>query len=532
MKKTAWVSFTAVLLALSMFTTSCSSSSSSSPTSATTAISGSIVAAPVSGAAVVVANAGGSVIAGTVNTASDGTYSVNVPTSYCNADLRIEATGGTYTDEATGTTTTAGSLAAYVPAGSMTTWSSVNITAASTIIHDMVTAGTMTFGEAQTIFNTAFGFTPDITVASKNTSAAGASVAERLAALHDAAFSQLTYDLGLTPDKQSDLLAAIAQDLADDGLLNGSTGTVNGTRLPVDIQNKFENALVSMLSNTVSNMTGLTPDLIGALPFGKVALTNTYRVQYLPGAMAATQGKTTFKIQITNISDGSAATGLMVSLMPMMSMASMSHSSPVDMVTEEGSTGVYDCAVYYLMGDGPGIGYWTLQVMIGGGMGMDETATFYPAVSMAMGPDTPYTKLYGPDDIVSSMSGTQTNDYFLFMDGAVSAATPTIPLFIAHSENMFMNFEPVSIGAVLSNPTGTVTSMTVQASTNSTFATSVTGADMGNGHWSLSGLTGLVSGQTATIYVKLNVNGQNKTTDGKAASGSNAYATFLVTPGM
>lgn len=174
--------------------------------------------------------------------------------------------------------------------------------------------------------------------------------------------------------------------------------------------------------------------------------------------------------------------------------------------------------------------------MIGSGMGMgtgsSETAAFYPAVGMAMGTDTVRTTLYGPDDIVTSMSGTQTNKYYLFRDGVVSAATPTLNLFIAHSESMMMNFKAVSAGSVLSSPTGTVTSMTVQASSDSSFSTPVTGTDKGNGHWSLSGLTGLVSGQTATIYVKLNVNSQDKTTNGNAASGTNGYATFLVMPGM
>jgi len=522
-----------VFLAVPMFITSCGSSSSSSPAAtATTAISGSIFAAPVSGAAVVVKDASGNTIAGPVNTASDGTYTINIPTTTLVSDFRIETTGGTYDDEATGVITTAKTLAAYVSGGTLTT-GLVNIDPSTTLICDLVTKSGKTLNVAQTIFNSAFGYTPDISVASKNTPSTGGSIAERLAALRAGAFSQLTEDLYSDPAKQFDLLDAISADLGDDGNLNGSMGSVNGTNIPEDIQNRFEHALVSWLSDTVHNVTGLTPDQIGSLPFGQVALTNTYRVQYLPGMMAATLGKTTFKIKITNRSDGSAASGLTVSLMPMMHMASMNHATPVDIVAEEGSTGIYDCTAYYLMASGPGMGYWELKVVIGGmGMGSSETATFYPAVSMGMGTDTVRTTLYGPDDIVTSMSGTQTNKYYLFRDGAVSAATPTFNLFIAHSESMMMNFKAVSVGAVLSNPTGTVTSMTVQASTDSSFSSSVGGADKGNGHWSLSGLSGLVSGQTATIYVKLNVNNQDKTTNGNAASGANAYATFLVTSGM
>jgi hypothetical protein len=506
-----------------------SGSSDTPAPAATTTITGSLFAAPVSGASVVVKNIGGVVIAGPVNTANDGTYTINVSTSDLDADLRFESAGGTYADEATGSTTTAGMLAAYVLARSVTSGASVNIDPSSTILHDLVTSGSKTSGEAQTIFNTAFGFKPDISVACKNKPSTGASASERLAALRASAFSQLTKDLGLTPDKQFDLLAAITQDLADDGKLNGSTGSVGATSIPEDIQNKFEHALVTMLSDTVHNQTGLTSDQIGSLPCGQIVLTDTYRVQYVPGMMAGAQGKTSFKIKITKRSDGSAATGLALSLMPMMHMPSMVHSTPVDAVTEEGSTGIYDCTTYYLMASGPGMGYWELKVMIGSGMGMgmSETAIFYPAVGMAMGTDTVRATVYGADDVVSGMTGTQYNKYYLFRDGPISAATPTVSLFIAHGEMMNMSFKPVSTGAVLSSPTGTVTTMAVQASTdNSTWLTATNSAI---GHWSVSGLTGLVSGQTSTIYVRLNINGQDKTANGAAASGGN-NAMFIVTP--
>lgn len=521
-------------VALLLLVSACGNSSSdTSASTGSTPISGSISAAPVAGASVVVKNAGDITIAGPVNTGNDSTYTINIPTSAFNTDFRLVATGGTYADEATGITTTAGTLAAYISAGSFTGGTTINVTPSSTIVYNMITAGSRTFGEAETIFNSGFGFTPDISVASMNTpSSSGASAAQRLAALRNAAFSRLTSDLGLTPDKQTDLLTGIAQDLVDDGKLNGSTGSVGATNIPEDIQNKFEHALVTMLSDTAHNLTGLTSDQIGSLPFGQVILTNTYRVQYIPGMMAATQGKTTFKLKFTKRSDGSPATGLALSLMPMMHMASMGHSTPVDTIVEEGTSGIYDCTAYYLMASGPGMGYWSLNVMISTGMGMgsSETAIFYPAVSMAMGSDTVRAMPYGPDDIVTSMSGTQTNKYFLFRDGVVSAATPTLKLFIAHGEMMNMTFKPVTNGTVLSSPTGTITSVTVQASTDK--STWVNGTNSAGGHWSLTGLTGLVSGQTATIYVKLNVNGQDKTTDGNPDSGANAYSTFLVTPGM
>ena len=147
-----------------------------------------------------------------------------------------------------------------------------------------------------------------------------------------------------------------------------------------------------------------------------------------------------------------------------------------------------------------------------------------------MGSDSIRGSLYGPDDIVTGMSGTQYNKYYLLKDGSVTVAASTLGLFIAHGENMNMKFVPVSDGSVLSSPTGTVNLMTVEASMDSAFSSTLSAVDNGGGHWSVSGLTGLVSAQTTTIYVKLNLNTQDKTTNGAAAFGSNGYATFIVTP--
>jgi hypothetical protein len=253
-----------------------------------------------------------------------------------------------------------------------------------------------------------------------------------------------------------------------------------------------------------------------------------YKVEYLPGTgmNAPVQGKTAFQLKITKQSDGSAATGLNPSLTLMMHMTNGdSHATPIDSVKESSTPGTYDCTVYYLMASGPTMGTWDMNITVGG-----ETTTFHPDVAMAMGSETVRTTLYGSDDIVTAMSGTTYNKYYIFRDGMISASMPTLKLFLSHSENMMMDFTSVSVGSVLSNPTAAVISMTVQASLDGG-STWVAGADDANGHWSISGLMGLVSGQTTTIYVKVTVNGQDKTTNGAAPSSTNAYATFLVTPG-
>jgi hypothetical protein len=254
-----------------------------------------------------------------------------------------------------------------------------------------------------------------------------------------------------------------------------------------------------------------------------------YKVEYIPrtGMNAPVQGKTVFQLKITKQSDGTAATGLSPSLnMTMHMINGMTHSTPVDSVKETGTPGTYDCTVYYLMASGPSMGTWEMKVTVG-----NETTTFNPDVAMAMGSDTVYATVYGPDDIVSGMSGTDYNKYYLFIDGPVSASTPTFKLYITHSEDMKMKFVTATAGSLLGAPTGTIKDMLVTMSTDSAFSSSATIATDENGHWSVSGLS-LVSSVSNTIYVKMNVNTQDKTTDGKAPSGGNAYATFLVTPGM
>jgi len=538
MKKINFYSIMLFITAMAAMLSACggggggsSSAAPASTSAASTTVTGVVFAAPAFGAKVSVKGATGSTIAGPVTTATDGSYSITIPTSFLSVDLRIESDGGTFTDEATGASTTAGTLAAYIPAGSLLAGSSVNIDPSSTIISDLVTKHGKTLNNAKTIFSTAAGYTPDPSIAPKNapTSVAdGSDAPHRLAALRAGAFSQLTKDLGLTPDKQFDLLAALAQDLNDDGILNGSAGAVNGASLTADIQNKFSQALCNFRADTAHNLTGLTAADMGDPPFGKIALTNTYHVEYIEGMMSATAGKTSFRVKITKRSDGSAATGLAVSLMPIMHMSTMSHSAPVDAVTEDSlNPGTYKCTAYYLMASGTGMGYWELKVMIGGGMA-GESVTFYPPVGMSMGSTTVRATLKGQNDKISGTMGASQRTYYLFNDGGMTATS--FKLFIAAGESM-MSYPAVSAGTTLhdaSSVAWTVNPITVSVSTDNT--TWVDATDATGGHWTVSGLTGLTAGQTSTIYVTLTVNGEQKTTNGNAVSGANGYASFTVTP--
>jgi hypothetical protein len=98
---------------------------------------------------------------------------------------------------------------------------------------------------------------------------------------------------------------------------------------------------------------------------------------------------------------------------------------------------------------------------------------------------------------------------------------------------MMMSFPAVSVGTQLHDQNGavwTVSAMTVEASTDG--ANWVVATDKGSGHWSVAGLTGLSSGVSGSVYVRVTVNGEQKTTDGLPVTGTNGYATFSVVPGM
>jgi len=501
-----------LLLSLLLVVSACGSGGDSGSGSTSTTISGSVYAAPVNGATVVVKNAGGTAIAGPVTTAADGTYNIAVPTSALSGGLTFEAIGGTFSDEASGATTSAGRLAAYFDGNALSAGSAVHLDPSSTVLQNLFAGATGTsFSGVKSTFGAAFGFNPDCGTAPKSPDDAvtdDTDAPRRLAALRAAAFSQLAKDLGLTPDQQFALITAIAKDL-EDGVLDGKNSTsatieiVPGTNLPADIASRFIAALAT-ISNT--------------------RLTNTYRVEYVPG-MAAKKGKSQFQIRVTKRSDGSPATGLTLTLLPMMHMLNgMNHATPVDPVVESATAGTYNCTIYSLMGSGLTAGFWDLRVKLSDGA-TTEMAMFFPPVGMGMGADTVWATLYGPDDIVSTMSSTQYNKYYLFRDGTVTAASATMNLFITHAEMMNMAFKPVSTGAVMSSPTRTVTSMSVQAATDSGFSSPVTAVPNGSGHWSIAGLPNLVTGQTTTVYIKLNVNGQDKTTNGV-----NTKAEFAVTP--
>ena len=514
-----------------------SSSDSAAASGDTSTVTGSVFAAAVNGASVSVKDAGGNTVAGPVTSGTDGSYSINIPDAQLSGTLTIEATGGSFTDEATGGSATAGTLAVHAAAGSLSNGSTVHATPGSTIVQLLISQHSMTKTQAEAAFQTAFAYTPDSSLAPTDATnpEAGASNERLLAGLRAAVFSQMAADLGLTASQQFQLMAAIAQDLSD-GTLDSvdASGTVaigaTGVNLPVDINNHYGHALVNFRAG--NDNTGLTNDQLGAVPFARFALSNSYRFEYVEGMMTAREGKTQFKLRVTDAATGTTPqTGLSLTLMGMMYMATMNHSTPDVDCVESATAGTYDCTIYYLMPSsmmGNSMGYWTLTVMAG----MGESAVFYPTVDMAMNGNGKVTLKGQSGDMIPSMMGVENRNYYFYKDSVTgSTGSHTIKLFLAAKEGM-MDFPALYVGKVLNLGTAnelTVSSMSVEVSTDgSTWVAADGGGN--DGYWTATAVAGLTDGVEGSFSIRLTVNGEQKTTDGAAPSGSNNAAQITFTP--
>ncbi len=523
------------LLASFSLLAACSSSDDS------VTVNGSVFAAPVSAASVVAKDTAGNTLAGPVTTDASGNYSIVINESDVARNIIFESTGGLFTDEATGQSTVAGTMTAYANGG-VSSGTGMHLTPSSSIMNLLINQYAMSYADAATAFAAAFGYTPDSSIAPTDATGpvAGATMEQLQAGLRAGTFSQLANNLQLTADEQFQLFAALAQDLSD-GTLDGvdASGAVNvsGTAINLDasIQNQFSYALIEFHQGNGSN-SGLLNTQLGDIVAGNIATTSLYIVEYLPTMMGPMQGKSSFKVRITDHA-GVAQTGLTVSLMPMMYMESHMHSTPLGTVTNNGD-GTYDLEIYYLMGSSMGemsMGYWQVKVMVG----MNDIAYFYPDVMAAMG-DTAKAVLKGlasGTDKIAGMpvDGTPTSTprpYTIFNEGVTgTTGNHDVSFFVAARESM-MSYPSVNLGTVLNSGDASyeliVTSITVEISTDA--STWVTATETANGHYAVTGLSGLTDGTTADVYVRVTVNGEQKTTTAAIVDGANGYATFSVTP--
>ncbi|MCK4709485.1 MAG: hypothetical protein KAU21_12775, partial [Gammaproteobacteria bacterium] len=144
--------------------------------------------------------------------------------------------------------------------------------------------------------------------------------------------------------------------------------------------------------------------------------------------------------------------------------------------------------------------------------------------------------LLGQADMIEGMMMAENRKYFLFKQ-SLSGMTDnhSFSLFLAARESM-MSHAAVYQDAILNqgdiNYELTVSSISVEVSTDATIWVSAIGT--GDGYFSVSGLSGLTNDVEGTIYVRLTVNTEQKTTDGlqPAGNGTNDYGVFTVTPGM
>ncbi len=500
----------------------CGSSNSAAPANAT--ISGTIVAAPVSGADISVVDVDGLLVAETEKTDAAGKYTdLVIPGGSLAKDLIVKSTGGAFIDEATGNDGIADEMMAYVAASTLSNGDSVSVTPGSTIVADLVMNHGKSLAEAETAFFAGFGYKPDISVTPVDATvvAVDASDEAKLAGLRAAAFSQLAKGLGLSQNDQFKMFTALAQDLSD-GKLNGLMGTeaieivspTEGTiTLPDDMLKRSTNSLLAFQTSSNSEMD----------------LTSTYRIEYVPGMMPAMAGKSMFTIKITNRSDDSPVAGLNPMVMPIMHMVSHEHTTPLTDITDIGG-GEYSVTIYYLMPsmmEGASMGTWDLAVTV-----EDETVHFYPGVMMMPEADTPLVRLKGVDDKVTNMDGLLASRvYTIFRDNLkVNPGADQFTVFVVAQETM-MSFPAVFVGSELSGKI--LADVTVQMFDGTNWHDA---SHDGDGMWTANGLDLTeVPGEKDEIRVRLTVDdtviNEVKTTDGKAVDPDvNDFNTFTVTP--
>ncbi|MDT8446579.1 MAG: hypothetical protein RRB13_06740 [bacterium] len=535
------------LVALSALSVGCKSANDSTNNDVT--ISGRVMAGPTAGAQVQVADEQGRVWFTTTTTDADGNYSVALTEEQRAQTLLFTATGGSYTDEATGSSVNAtNGLSAYVAANELSsTATSVSLTPETTIVataaaqwathHSSVTTLADRLTAARAAFSDQFGYSVDhsqLPISATSTPDATATTAQKKAGLRAASFSQLNKNLGGAASDQDSLLAILGQDLAD-GSLDGKAGSSQlsfaGSDLSAALPSQFDTAYRGFFEGT-QNKTGLVASDLDNTAFGKMVKTSSYMVTYVPGSMAAMQGKTMFSLKVADHS-GNAVSGASLALTPMMHMDSYSHSSPVVGCTESSTAGTHSCTLYYLMPSYMGttqMGYWQLTAKVTKS-GATESAVFYPLVKPSMS-DTTRATLRHQTALTMAMSGGTEARYFFLFKNSLSGSTGshTFSVYLATRESM-MSFPAIVSGTTYNTGTSyafTPTTITLQASTDASTWTNMTSS--GSGVWTLSGISGLTSGTSGKIYIKATLDSSQLTTDGSAVGTSNGYATFTVTP--
>jgi len=538
--------FLAALSAVLLTTSGCKKADS---TSAGTTVNGTLMAGAISAAQVKVTDSTGYTVA-TGTSAADGTFSVTVPTTHLAEVLTFASFGGSYEDETAGTTVslsdTEGIQLMVAASGLSDSSTDVALTPDSTLValaaqdwathHPETTALGDRLTAATAAFSANFGSDLDHSVRpvqATSDTAATSTAAQKKAAVRAMAFSDLATTLGNDPSTQISLLSAMGSDLADgslDGMAGANAVPFGSGNLPADMMAKFGASYLSAYGSD-RNKTGIKATELGYFPFAKVAHTSSYKVTYVPGAMAPMVGKTKFSLVITDLA-GNPAVGVIPTLKPMMHMDGKNHTTP-SVGCVAASNYQYNCTLYYLMPNamkGVVMGYWSLGVSLPKGTGT-ETAMFYPTVKPSMTDTTKADLKAQTEQVMAMAGGTEARRYMLFKDSLTGmTGNHGFSVFLVTQASM-KSFPAVVTGGTYNTGTAysfTSTTVLMEASTDGSTWSTMT--EKGSGVWSVSSLTGLTNGQAGKIYVRLTINGEQKTLDGAAASTTNGYATFTVTP--
>lgn len=262
-----------------------------------------------------------------------------------------------------------------------------------------------------------------------------------------------------------------------------------------------------------------------------------YKIDYVAVGAGLTVGKSSLQLRVT-APDGSPATGLAssIALSPLMIMPKMSHGNPVpiDAVKESATVGTYDATLFFTMASvdasGNPAGQWKLGVTIADRPKVDLDVV----VNRAASSDTTHAFLRNEGDTIAAMGGAKMRNYAMFRDTLTpdGAGGYRLALFLATVQEGMLVWPPLTAGLKLTDAAGkvqlTVDTLAVEAAVEGSSFAPMTCDERARCTVTLNGLT---AGTGAKVLVKLKINGRDYTTDGAAPSGSNAHATFALTPG-
>jgi hypothetical protein len=274
-------------------------------------------------------------------------------------------------------------------------------------------------------------------------------------------------------------------------------------------------------------------------------LTDTHA--FTVSSIDAKEGKSVFNLNLKDDS-GTAIASVTPNMTPMMAMdeamGGHNHSTPSTGCTATDTDGNSQCTVYFLMpsvsANGNTMGEWSLNFSVPNSEG---SVSYSPNV---VANSTAKAQLKGGmDDQISSMAmstmamtmdsmpSTEARTYYIFNNGISKIGdTSSVEMFLAAKESM-MSFPALTDNVVLNIDTNNALtidsqSITLKVSADKETWVNATSLNAAKGTWKAEGITNL----TQTLFIKLSVNGVEKTTDGEVAGDDNSSTQISLTAAM